>query len=482
MKKLLSTLIILCLVGAVMAQGDYEAFRFSQFEYQGTARYMGAGGAFGATGGEFSAISTNPAAIGLYKRSEVSFTPMLLSFSKNNTLYYGSSCYTQNPKYTVPQCGLVIASNIEGSPWKAWQFGFGYNRIMDFNNTFRANATVHNTMMNTIIDHIDGTLYSNLSGDGELAWNTWMVDTLAGLSNFYGTPFANADIDQEGIVKTSGGIDEMSVTFGGNYDDKLFIGASIGIPILDYTERIQYTETATDEATLSRGIRSFETNTTQHNTSGGINLKLGLIYQPVSFLRIGAGFQTPTYYWKVKDTYYRDMISYYTDGRKSDLFSYDNYYKFSLTTPLKFNVDASFLINKRAFISAEYEFTDYSLAKLYANDYSFTDENERIISKYGIAHTLRIGAEVNLGPKFVIRGGYNYKTSPYKLVDNQYNASAHYGSIGFGFRTRYFFFDMAYVMRFMKDSYWMYDTDDNSNVVQNSNTTHRIVATVGCKF
>lgn len=482
MKRFISTLIILSIVGALFAQGDYEAFRFSMTEYQGTARYMGAGGAFGATGGEFSAFNTNPAAIGLYKRSEVSFTPLLLSFSKNNSLYYGNNSYTQNPKYTVPQCGLVITSNIQNSNWRAWQFGIGYNRIMDYNNIFRANATAHNTMMNTIIDHINGINHNYLSGDGELARNTCMVDTIPGSPNTYGSPFSNSDINQEAIVKTSGGIDEMSITFGGNYNDKIYIGGSIGIPILDYTERIQYTEEATDEATINRGIRSFETNTTQHNTSGGINLKLGIIYQPINFFRVGAGFQTPTYYWKVKDSYTRDMTSFDSNGNKSDRFSYDNYYKFSLTTPLKFNVDASFLINKRAFISAEYEFTDYSMARLYANDYSFDSENANIVTKYGIAHTLRIGAEVNLGQKFVLRGGYNYKTSPYKLIDNQYNASAHYGSVGFGIRTKYFFFDMAYVLRFMKDSYWIYDTNDNSNAVQNSNTTHRIVATVGCKF
>lgn len=70
---------MLCLISTTFAQGDYEAFRFSQIEYQGTARYMGAGGAFSATGGEFSAISVNPAAIGLYKRHEVTFTPLSLA-------------------------------------------------------------------------------------------------------------------------------------------------------------------------------------------------------------------------------------------------------------------------------------------------------------------------------------------------------------------------------------------------------------------
>ena len=70
MKRILTSIVMLCLISTTFAQGDYEAFRFSQIEYQGTARYMGAGGAFSATGGEFSAISVHPAAIGLYKRQQ----------------------------------------------------------------------------------------------------------------------------------------------------------------------------------------------------------------------------------------------------------------------------------------------------------------------------------------------------------------------------------------------------------------------------
>ena len=45
-------------------------------------------GAFGSLGGEFSALSQNPAGIGMYQFSEFSLTP---SFSLNSTTsYYGT--------------------------------------------------------------------------------------------------------------------------------------------------------------------------------------------------------------------------------------------------------------------------------------------------------------------------------------------------------------------------------------------------------
>ena len=90
MKRIATIIIvIMALCGAVRAQGDYEAFTFSQADYWGTARFMGAGGAFGATGGDFSALSTNPASIGLYQRYKTTVSPMQLNFGYTDTWYNG---------------------------------------------------------------------------------------------------------------------------------------------------------------------------------------------------------------------------------------------------------------------------------------------------------------------------------------------------------------------------------------------------------
>lgn len=462
------------------AQGDYEAYRFSQIDYMGTARYLGAGGTFGTVGGDFSGLSTNPAAIGLYKRHEVSFTPMMLSFFKDNTTYNGNSNYTQNPKYTVPQCGLVIATSIDNSDWKAWQFGFGYNRIMDYNNTFRVDGTPNTSFINPILANANGTSYNQLVGDQMLAWNTWLIDTFPGQTSRYFSPFSDANLNQTAVIKQSGAIDEMSFTFGGNYNDKLYLGASLAIPFLDYTEQTILTETPSDEDHLM-GITSYKVRTTQRDRGAGINAKIGVIYQPVNFLRLSAGIQTPTYFWKIKDYYNREMTSYWIAGYDNQQHEYTYNYQFALSTPFRFNVGTAFLINKRGFISAEYEFNDYRMATLYANDYNFSDENDMIRAKYGICHSVRIGGEVNLTPKFALRAGYNFKSSPYlnsSEWSEGFNGSAHYGSVGFGYRSKFLFVDLAYVLKFSKDSYNLYP----DATAQIKNTTHRVAATIGFKF
>ncbi len=492
MKKILLAATILCAAIVSNAQGAYEAFRFSQTDYWGTARYLGAGGAFSSIGGDFSAINTNPAAIGLYKRNEVSITPIAVSFSKNSASYNGTNSYTQNPKYTVPQCGLVIASPIKNSSWKSWQFGFGYNRIMDYNNTFRVQGENSTSFIDPILSSAMGTHYNNLTGDALLAWNTWLLDTLTGTTDQYFSPYNGEQVEQTAVVRQRGSIDEISFSLGGNYNDKFYIGATIGIPILDYTEQTTYNETPVD-AESYEGISSYKVTTYQKNKGTGINARIGIIYQPVNFLRLSAAIHTPTYYTKISDSYTRSMSSSWVGTSETQQSEYNNAYQFTLTTPFKFNVGAGFIIKKRAFISAEYEYYDYSMATLYANDYSFDLENADIDDLYKTCHTLRVGGEVNLTPMFMLRAGYVYKSSPYRLTaENEdiatANGSAHYGSLGFGFHTKYFYFDLAYVLRYSRDNYTLYDSySDNtgsaySTLADIKNTTHRIVATIGCKF
>lgn len=485
MKRLWILAFLIGSMSIAMAQSDRDAFNFSLIDYQGTARSMGAGNAFSSIGGDFTALNTNPAAIGLYKRSEFTFRPMVVSIFGDNTSYYGKKYYTKNANYSMSNASLVISNTIDNSRWKIWQFGFGYNRIMDYNNTFRLEGTASSTnssstILDPIVNNAQGTAFSALSGDALLCWETWLMDTVAGTNNLYYSPFSGHSIHQSGLVKTSGGIDEISVTFGGNYNDQLYIGGSIGFPILHYTEQITYKENPADAAAL-QGISNYTLSSTQEDEGSGINLKLGAIYQPWNFLRLGIGFQTPTYYWNIKDSYNRQMISYYENGQNSDVWSYDNDYNFSLSTPLKANLSASFIVNKRGFIAAEYEFTDYSLSKMYSNDYSFETENEAIGNKYGVCNTIRVGGELNLTSMLSLRLGYNFKSSPYKLQDAPYNATAHYATAGFGIRSKTFFFDMAYVLKYSKDNYWLY-TYNNNEAGDITNVTHRVVATVGWKF
>ena len=49
-----------------LAQSQADAYRLSQTELTGTARFVSMGGAFGALGGDISVMSYNPAGLAIY--------------------------------------------------------------------------------------------------------------------------------------------------------------------------------------------------------------------------------------------------------------------------------------------------------------------------------------------------------------------------------------------------------------------------------
>ena len=61
---------------AALAQTPYMNENYMPTDLIGSARYVGMGGALGALGADVSAGASNPAALGLYRRSDAS-----LSFS-----------------------------------------------------------------------------------------------------------------------------------------------------------------------------------------------------------------------------------------------------------------------------------------------------------------------------------------------------------------------------------------------------------------
>jgi long-subunit fatty acid transport protein len=265
----------------------------------------------------------------------------------------------------------------------------------------------------------------------------------------------------------------------------LFLGATVGVPFINFTENFTYLE-KNDKDPAHKFIH-WNINDVLNVRATGINLKLGAIYQPVDFLRVGVAFHTPTFYGTVRDNFERtvDVKKWdYTDSLLNtkifnDKASFKNRFNYALTTPLRVMLNAAFFIKQRAFISAEYEFADYSMANMYSVSYSFREENNAIQKKYGGCHIARIGAEYNINQVFAVRAGYNYISSPYK--DKINDGSQHYVSAGFGFRTKYFYSDFAYTVTTSKEKYWMYDPM-YVNEANNKYNAHRILLTVGVKF
>ena len=123
--------------GAVFAQGEMDAYKFSQYDLSGTARYLGMGGAFGALGGDISAMGGNPAGLGIYRSSEI-VTTLSLSSMKTNTEWSGTKMDENRTKFNfdnIAYVGYFPTGNDEGLI--GWNVGFAYNRVKNFNRRYR---------------------------------------------------------------------------------------------------------------------------------------------------------------------------------------------------------------------------------------------------------------------------------------------------------------------------------------------------------
>ena len=79
MKKLFAIAAIVVATMPVAAQETYENAKIAQEDLNGTARYVGMGGAMEALGADISTIGTNPAGIGMFRHSNVSLSLGLVS-------------------------------------------------------------------------------------------------------------------------------------------------------------------------------------------------------------------------------------------------------------------------------------------------------------------------------------------------------------------------------------------------------------------
>ena len=459
-----------------MAQNQVDALRYSQMLYGGTARSLSMGNAFGALGADFSVLSMNPAGIGIYKTSEFSFTPALY-VGKTVSDYEGKSGEDLKYNFNVSSLGVVFTGkpkNPENS-WKGFQFGMGVNRTGNYNNAIVIEGpNSKNSMLDDYLSAANGTKPEDLGQfDTELAFNTYLLDTLGGLTNYISAVPRGGTV-QNKLIETNGSTNEMVLTVGANYNDKLYIGGTFGFPYLHYSETGTYKET--DAGDTIGGFKSMTKHDFLETSGTGFNFKFGLIYRITNWVRIGAAVHTPTFY-NLTDRYSSDMHAEYDNGDKYTAESPEGRFDYKLNTPLRAIGSIAFVIGQTALISADYEFVDYSEARLKAKNEQFADQNNNISQMYKPTSNLRVGAEVKLAP-ISLRAGYQLNFSPYAKGLNDGQKMAFSG--GIGLRDKSYFVDIAYVYSRLTEDYYLYSSVPNASI--NKFSSHNILLTFGFKF
>ena len=512
MKKILYSVFLLFLTHNIFAQIPEDAIRLSWTTPSGTARHQAIGGAMGSLGGEITSSFVNPAGLGLYKTGEVVFSPGL-SLLKGKSNFRGTDAATdRNTKFNFGTSGIVWGQSNRYGKWASSAFSIAVNRTANFNNTtyYRGenNSTSFSEAFATELVNsglsIDDVRNSNLSLGTKMAVYTYLIDTatLSGQLQVVGRPEYLANRNQELMTTSKGGITEF--TFGGaaNMEDKLYIGGSFGVPILNYSRERRFIESDPNNDTTNEfGFSRFEEN---YSVKGlGVNARLGIIFKPVDYVRLGFAIHTPTLYG-LKDEYGGKMVTdverlFGPNDNGVDSISSDYYFgsstesfKYDLISPWKILLSASYVFHEsedvtqqRGFITADVEYITHKSSKFTSADAEGDDSyykgvNNAIKDEYKNALNFRVGGELKFNT-VMARLGFAMFGNPYR--ESELEARKMNISGGLGYRNRGMFIDLTYVHSLNKDVNFPYRLSDRENTFAEINDRNgNILLTVGLKF
>lgn len=432
-----------------MAQNQYDALPMLGNELNGTARYVGMGGAMNALGADISTMSTNPAGIGLFRKSDVS-----VSFGfNNNKVTSETDNYTVSDSRTrgsFDQAGFVWSSKIGNETAIRYvNFGFNYHKRANFNRQFSSKMNLGGLSLtqqmanmawnaggssnpifatlddvNTFLDSQNpytSTSYYGLPYLGAMGlrngFNNASSGVSAGLVDFaYDDSgkltgmFGWNGTDGEYYSREQGGINQYDLNVAFNVKDRFYLGVTLGLYDLDYSRYSSYGENLSNTATEGGVTYTDQGNFTLDNwykaDGTGVDFKVGMIFRPFEYspFRIGISASTPVWY-SITDKYTACLTSdlaiqsesgdYVTGQSTENLSDYlqpEYVFDYNLTTPWRLNLSMGTSISNVVALDAEYEFEKYSSAKLrerQTDGYGYSYSGDELSGTTAIQSTLK---------------------------------------------------------------------------------------------
>jgi hypothetical protein len=299
---------ILFICTALHAQSPEDALHYSFYPQNASARILAVGGTMGSLGGDITAVFVNPAGLGQYRTSEFVFTPGI-SFNNNTNDFRGTNGQSSKSGFGLGPIGFVFGFNDVNRLNTSHAISIAVMQTANFDNT------VHYSGLNNYSsfseqwaeqiaqsgESLSGVLNDPQYGYGAApALQTYLVDTftVGGVTQVKGLPeflLANGQaLMQENTIVTSGGIYEIAIGFATNKNDKWMFGGTLGIPIMNYHSVSTFTESDTSSNT-GNNFGYFTYTDDRHVTGAGINLKMGVIFKPREYIRLGFALHTPTF-------------------------------------------------------------------------------------------------------------------------------------------------------------------------------------------
>ena len=479
------------------AQETYENAKLAGEDLNGTARYVGMGGAMEALGADISTIGTNPAGIGLFRHSNVSISGGLLMQSDGKDFSNG-----KKTNLSFDQIGGVYSTR---SGQKSFiNFGFNYHKGKNFDYILNAANSLDGSSQNKQ-SYIKGMLANENSGgfyvgkdkNGQnvgyveapslknpspnvastwsqidyLYWNS-LIPGSTGIYNY--EKAAGYTLDRA----HSGYIGNYDFAVSGNINDRVYLGLTFGMKDVHYKAYSEYCESFN-----SNGAAVVSDN--RKVTGSGFDITAGVIVRPVaeSPFRIGAYVKSPTWYDLTTSNTTGLVYAQGTTNKESYI---SNSYDFKMWTPWKFGFSLGHTIGNNIALGATYEYENYANINSRVNnggyyDYyydqyyesSIPDKNMNAHTKEVLkgVSTLKLGVEYKPVSNVALRMGYNYVGAKY-ASDRQkdpglasfgtsYSSTTDYTNwgeinrftLGVGYQVKKFNIDLAYQYSAQKGSF-----------------------------
>jgi len=453
MKKILALITLLSL--NAQSQDITDALRFSSQSVNGTARYTAMGGAFGALGGDISAIAINPASSAVFLNNKFSGSLDFTSIN-NDTFYGGGFNSTSDSDFDLNQLGavFVFVSNNDNAVFDKLTLGFTYDRTNNFDNAYVASGTNTETISDFFLNSAQGVpldllvprqgesaseLYRFL-GENQgfldqqafLGYESFIIDAIDSdnpsnteyVSNVFGSSFS-----QSYQEFTQGNSGKYTINGGGMIGDRIHLGVNLNIHFLDYRR-----ETLFDEFNNGDGVTDIFFDNNLRTRGSGISLQLGGIAKLTKNWRFGFTYDTPT--WMNISEELSQRIETLSSGSNAPaVFSPDilNIYPdYNFRTPGRLSASTAYVFGGSGLISFDYSYKDFSAMKFTSN--GFQQENQAISNLMTAASTYNVGGEYRI-QNTSLRAGYFMQESPYENETFLGDTTGYSFGLGFNFGT-----------------------------------------------
>ena len=450
-------------VSSLSAQTSYDAMKVMGEELNGTARYVGMGGAMGAFGNDISVISKNPAGIGTFVNNDVNVS---FSFTGSSTPMTGAGTYD----------GLSVSSD----------------------------KTKQSTGMNVLLDNASFVLVMPTFNSAIKSMNlavSYHNSNNVKRSLYYNDSFRTSDgyiVFRDFSDNQSMRVRSLDFNLSWNLDDRVYWGVTFGALrawsrsdgyFYDYFPKQNGFDKAVDYTSFDRCI---------DYDGHGWNMKAGVIVRPgAGNFRMGLAISTPSYY-RVSLSY-TDYL-YALKGEPKDGSKYTQKINYEQTTPWTLNASLGYSGARNA-IGLEYEYNSVNSTYLAVSNQRLHSQGD--MHDFKSYSTLKAGYETNIS-KFSLRCGYNYTFPKFRddavrhlgvtefndqRCDFEYEniRDTHTATAGFGYCSApdrfggQYYIDFAYMLNIQNSEFCVGEYSDDPKIGFRTKY-HKVLVTFGMTF